>query len=194
MTNIYFVRHAEPDYSNHNDIERPLTPKGLKDRELVTTYLKDKDIDLVISSPYKRAMETVDDFANSKKLSIEVIDDFRERKVGNDWIEDFYSFSKMQWEDFNYKLSYGECLMEVQERNINALMGVLEEHKDKNIVIGSHGTALSTIINYFDETYGFEDFMKMLDLMPWIVKFTFQDKECISIEKIDVFKLLIEYQ
>ncbi|MDF2952415.1 MAG: hypothetical protein K0S18_1998, partial [Anaerocolumna sp.] len=27
------------------------------------------------------------------------------------------------------------------------------------------------------------------DLMPWIVKFTFQDKECISIEKIDVFKL-----
>lgn len=194
MTNIYFVRHAEPDYSNHNDIERPLTPKGLKDRELVTTYLKDKDIDLVISSPYKRAMETVDDFANSKKLSIEVINNFRERKVGNDWIEDFYSFSKMQWEDFNYKLSYGECLMEVQERNINALMGVLEEHKDKNIVIGSHGTALSTIINYFDETYGFEDFMKMLDLMPWIVKFSFQEKDCICIEKIDVFKLLIEYQ
>jgi 2,3-bisphosphoglycerate-dependent phosphoglycerate mutase len=189
MTIIYFVRHAEPDYSNHNDLERPLTPKGLKDRKLVTTYLYDKDIVIVLSSPFKRAIETVEDFSNTKKLSIEVIDDFRERKVGNDWIEDFYTFSKMQWEDFKYRLSNGECLMEVQERNINGLMGVLEEHKGKNIVIGSHGTALSTIINYFDPTYGFEDFMNMLDLMPWIVKFTFQDKECISIEKIDVFKL-----
>jgi 2,3-bisphosphoglycerate-dependent phosphoglycerate mutase len=92
----------------------------------------------------------------------------------------------MQWADFYYKLSDGECLKEVQERNINALMGVLEEHKDKNIVIGSHGTALSTIINYLDRTYGFYDFIKMRDLMPWIVKFTFYEKECLSIEKINV--------
>jgi len=38
--------------------------------------------------------------------------------VGNVWIEDFNSFAKKQWEDFDYKLSDGESLREVQNRNI----------------------------------------------------------------------------
>ena len=39
MTTIYFVRHAEPNYENHNDMLRELSSKGLMDRELVTNYL-----------------------------------------------------------------------------------------------------------------------------------------------------------
>jgi len=31
-------------------------------------------------------------------------------------------------------------------------------YEGKNIVIGTHGTALSTIINYYDSTYGYDDF------------------------------------
>jgi 2,3-bisphosphoglycerate-dependent phosphoglycerate mutase len=52
MTTIYFVRHAEPDYSNHDDENCPLTEKGFKDRELVTEFLEDKDIQILLSSPY----------------------------------------------------------------------------------------------------------------------------------------------
>ncbi len=25
MTTVYFIRHAEPDYTNHSDAERPLS-------------------------------------------------------------------------------------------------------------------------------------------------------------------------
>ena len=76
MTTIYFVRHAEPDYSNHDDFFRPLTDKGLKDRIKVTNYLLDKKIDIVLSSPYVRAVDTVADFAKNAGLNIETIDDF----------------------------------------------------------------------------------------------------------------------
>lgn len=31
MTTVYFVRHAEPDLSNHNDLSRQLSKKGLAD-------------------------------------------------------------------------------------------------------------------------------------------------------------------
>lgn len=31
MTSIYFVRHAEPDYSNHDDLTRELSTKDLQD-------------------------------------------------------------------------------------------------------------------------------------------------------------------
>lgn len=118
MTNVYFVRHAEPNYKNHDDELRELTSKGLKDRNLVTEFLLDKEIDIMFSSPYKRSKDTIQEFADMKNLEIFLIEDFRERKIDSVWIEDYNSFSKKQWEDFSYKLSDGECLEEVQSRNI----------------------------------------------------------------------------
>ncbi len=52
MTTVYFVRHVEPSYDNHDDT-RELSPKGLQDRKLVAAFLNDKQIDRVFSSPYR---------------------------------------------------------------------------------------------------------------------------------------------
>lgn len=126
MTTVYFVRHAEPNFNNHNDMARELTEKGLEDRKLVTEFLWDKNIDFVLSSPYKRSVDTVKDFSDKKNLDIHIVDDFRERKIDSVWIEDYEAFCKAQWEDFNYKLSDGETLGEVQKRNMEALNHVLK--------------------------------------------------------------------
>ncbi len=187
MTHIYFIRHAEPNYNNHNDKLRELSLKGMTDRKLVTKYLSDKSVDVVLSSPFKRAVDTVADFADTYGYDIKIIEAFRERKIDNGWIEDFHSFSKKQWENFDYKLSNGETLREVQNRNIHALMKVLEQYEDKIIVIGSHGTSLSTIINYFQKDFGFKEFESIKALMPWIVCFTFEKYHCIKIQQYNVF-------
>jgi len=187
MTNVYFVRHAQPNYRNHDDLTRELTEKGMADRKLVTEFLSDKDIHAVFSSPFRRSVDTVKEFADSRGLAITLIDDFRERRIDSGWIEDFESFARHQWEDFSYKLSDGECLGEVQERNIRALYRVVEENRDKNIVIGSHGTALSTVINYFEPSFGYEEFEAIRGLMPWIVCFSFEGGKCVAIQKIDLF-------
>ena len=186
ITNIYFVRHAEPNYLVHDDSIRPLTDKGKKDALKVSDYLSNKNIEVCLSSPYKRSIDTIKPFLNTNNLDIEIIDDFRERKVDNCWIDDFEEFSRKQWDDFNYKLSDGECLYEVQQRNIKALENVLNRFCGKNIVIGTHGTSLSTIINYYDPSYGYKDFNEIRLLMPWIVKFTFEENKCIEIEKINI--------
>ena len=187
ITNVYFVRHAEPNYENHNDQLRELTPKGMADRTLVTQFLADKHITVALSSPYKRSVDTIKDFTDKNSLTIELIDDFRERKIDSVWIEDFNAFAKHQWTDFTYKLSDGECLQEVQDRNITALNRALLKYSGQNIVIGSHGTALSTIINYYDKSFGYSDFEKVKKLMPWIVHFCFDGDTCIKIEKYDLF-------
>lgn len=110
MTIVYFVRHAEPNYNNHDDMSRELSDKGLIDRKLVTEFLEDKGIDIVMSSPYKRAVDTVKEFAEKADIDIVIVEDFRERKIDSCWIEDFNSFCKRQWENFDYKLTDGECL------------------------------------------------------------------------------------
>ena len=192
MTTVYFIRHAQADNAVRDGRVRPLTEKGLNDRALVTAFLKDKGIDVVLSSPFKRAVDTVADFAEKNNLEIQLIEDFRERKSDSDMTSMnrtvFTAFMERQWADFTYTFSDGECLADGQARNIAALYEALAKHKGENIVIGTHGTALSLIINYYDSSYGFADFMAMVDLLPWVVKMTFDDHTCLGIEKIDLFK------
>lgn len=183
MTKVYFVRHAKPDFSIKDDLLRPLTEEALNGCKKVTEFLSDKDIRCAFSSPYKRAIDTLKDFSESSNIEINVIDDFRERKIDNSWIEDFDKFAKEQWADFDYKLPEWESLNQVQERNIKALMQILEENADQNIVIGSHGTALSTIINYFNKKFGYAEFERVKYLMPFIVCFTFNGRDIINIEE-----------
>ena len=123
MTQLYFVRHAQPQYSNHDDAERELSPKGMEDRKLVTNFLMDKGIDAVLSSPYTRAVETVRHFADTVRMPIIHMQEFRERTIAEKWIDDFDTFCRSQWADFDYRLDGGECLREVQQRNIAAPEG-----------------------------------------------------------------------
>jgi len=124
-TNIYFVRHAQSDFSVKDDVTRPLSEKGLSDVMKVSKILKDKNITAIYSSPYKRTIDTIKDFAETNGFKIIIDEGFRERKVG-EWVEDFKAYSKKQWENFDYKLANGESLRKIQKRNINSLINVLQ--------------------------------------------------------------------
>lgn len=184
-TNIYFVRHAEPDFSIKDDLARPLTQKGMQDTVKVTRALKDRDIFAIYSSPCRRAVETVSDLSQKIGIEIKICDNLCERVVG-EWVEDFKAYSKRQWEDFDYKLSGGESLRETQKRNISSLFKLLDGNEEKNIVIGTHGTALSTIINYFDPGFGYDNFWSIVDKMPYILCFRFNQMELDSIDEINI--------
>ena len=181
MNRIYFVRHAKPDFSVKEDLIRPLTEDGINDSKKVKDFLKDKNISKIYSSPYKRAIDTVKELSDFLHLDIEVVEDFRERKISSEWIEDFNDFSEKQWNDFNYKLNDGESLKEVQDRNIRELHKILNENDEENIVIGTHGTALSTIINYYDSNFNHSSFNKIKDIMPLIIVCEFDGIKLINI-------------
>lgn len=180
MTRIYFVRHAEPDRSVHDDRLRPLTEEGLRDSLEVTRLLNNKNIDFLISSPYKRSMDTIGDLAKTLGKEIFTDDDLRERNAGSWHGDNFLEYIKNQWADFNYHIKDGESLNEVQERNIRALKKVLSSHKGKNIVIATHGTALSTILNFYYPQYDFECFMKIIDFMPFVIRLDFEGEDIIG--------------
>lgn len=186
MTHIYFVRHAQPLYRHHDDAGRELSPKGMTDRKLVTAFLMDKEIDVILSSPYRRAVDTVRHFADTVRMPIIHVPDFREREISGEWIDDFDSFCRQQWADFTYHLPDGECLQKVQARNIAALDRVLTDYEGKRVVIGGHGTAISTVLHYFDPSFGYHGFESIRHLMPWIVRMDFEGGTFIGMEK---FKL-----
>ncbi len=187
MTHVFFVRHAECDHTVSDDRARPLTGKGRRDCALVTGYLADKNISFIASSPYRRALDTVGDFAQSAALPIACVEEFRERRVADVWVEDFKAYTRRQWADFDHRIPGGESLREVQTRNISALNRILDSHPGENITIASHGTALATILNYYDKSFGFDGFWRIIDLTPWIVHMEFEGNVCVRIIPVDLF-------
>lgn len=186
-TTIYFVRHCQPNYDNHDDLSRELTENGLRDRQLVLEFFSNREVNTIYSSPYKRAYDTVLPLGEKLALPIKKVDDFRERKIDSVWIDNFTEFTKRQWADFSYKLSDGESLKEVQDRNISALNTLLSNETCQSLVIGSHGTAISTIINHFNKNFTYDDFEMIKSLMPFICEMTFEKLICQSIKIHNIF-------
>lgn len=82
MTVIYFVRHAHSHYTA-DEYNRPLSGKGFEERDRVTRLFENKNIHTIYSSPYKRAIQTVEGIAQEHKLQIKTIDSFKERILSN---------------------------------------------------------------------------------------------------------------
>lgn len=178
MTRVYFVRHAQPDHGWENTRTKPLTEEGKKDSGAVTEFFRDMEIDAFYCSPYKRSLDTIS--AAAALFGIDIITDerLRERESGSDG--NAPGMFEKRWSDHDFHEENGESLNMVQERNIAAFTEILRTNKDKSIVIGTHGTALSTILNYYDPSFALEDFLRIIDWMPYIIELDFEDERLIS--------------
>ena len=187
MTSVYFVRHAQTDYSNPVDSERKLTEEGMQDRYKARDYLIAQNLKReklhIYSSYFQRAVDTVQPFADYMELPIHQVEEFREWSVIAPE-EDYYAACRRAWNDFTYRLEGCETLEEVQQRNIGKLLELVMLYQDETIIIGSHGTALSTIIHYFDQKFGYEDLIRIMDIKPWIVRFDFNGKNFCGYEEV----------
>ncbi|MBD5096223.1 MAG: histidine phosphatase family protein [Lachnospiraceae bacterium] len=183
MTKIYFVRHAQPDHKWEDDRTRPLTDEGKQDSEFVLEFLRDKEIDVFYSSPYKRSYDTI--AATAAFYGKEIITDerLRERKCGVEGNMFGNGLLKKRWENNDFHEEDGESINMVRKRNVEALGDILAENADKRIVIGTHGTALSSILSFYNAEFGLKDFLRIVDWMPYVVALTFDGDKLLSIEE-----------
>lgn len=172
MTKVYFVRHAQPDHTHSDDRTRPLTEEGKNDSKIVLGFLKDKNIDVFYCSPYKRSIDTIAETAVYFGKEINTDERLREREKGVNGNN--HGMFQKRWADHDYHEEGGESITMVQKRNIEALQDILSCNAEKNIVIGTHGTALSTILNYYDEGFNCESFLRIIDWMPYLIELDFE--------------------
>lgn len=162
---IYLMRHSEPlkniNSIFNNDVlqiwneKGPLSVNGEEKAKRLAELNELKNIDLVISSNYVRAICTAKYIADSNNIQLNIIEEFGERKFGiNSWDELPDSFEQKQIEDIDFKMVNGESRREVANRMNNALNYVLENYSQNRIAIVSHATAitflfmkLATIVN-----------------------------------------------
>lgn len=182
MTKIYFVRHAQPEHSHADDRTRPLTDEGRQDAKTVLEVLKDKAIDIFFCSPYKRSIDTIKETAEYFSMEIHTDERLREREKGENG--NTHGMFQKRWADHSYCEESGESIQMVQHRNMEAIKEILDAYKDKNIVIGTHGTALSTIMNYYYPEFGCADFLRIIDWMPYIVEMNFEGQKLVNVSEL----------
>lgn len=173
LTSLYFVRHAHSFYTP-DELGRPLSDRGFADATIVNEILKAEKIDIVLSSPYKRAIQTIEGVAAQLGKEVIIIEEFKERLLTTSPVTDFDLAVAKVWEDFSFFWDGGESNKDAQKRGVDATYTVLDKYADKNIVIGTHGNIMALIMNHFDFQYDFT-FWKNLD-MPNVYKLTFDGR------------------
>ncbi|WP_214484404.1 histidine phosphatase family protein [Bacillus sp. SM2101] len=180
-TNLFFVRHAHATYTP-DELGRPLSKQGLYDATQVTSILKDEKIDIVISSPFKRAIQTVDGIAQHRDMEIVLKDDFRERLLSDGPVENFLQAITAVWENEQLSFKGGESNIIAQARGVKVTKEILSKYEGKNIVVGTHGNIMVLIMNYFDPQFDFA-FWKQLT-MPDIYKLSFDGHELVDVYRL----------
>lgn len=178
MTRVFFVRHAQSDHTRKGDRIRPLTEEGKKDTAIVLDFFSDKKIDVFYCSPYKRSIDTIADTAAFFGKEMITDERLRERENGSDGNNP--GMVQKRWADHDYHEEGGESIAMVQKRNMEALNSILSAHQNKEIVVGTHGTALSTILNFYDNDFGCGDFLRIIDWMPYIIELDFEGDKLIG--------------
>lgn len=181
LTNLYFIRHAHSTYTP-DELERPLSEKGSKDAERILALIQTDNIDVMVSSPYKRAVQTVEGVARHYHLEIEIFEDLKERTLTAKPAEDFTKAITKVWEEPNFAWEGGESNIEAQARGVGVIRQLLKKYEGKNVVVGTHGNIMVLIMNHFDKQYDFS-FWRGLD-MPDIYKLTFDGEVLLKVNRL----------
>lgn len=183
---IYMIRHAESPYVNGFEKTRGLSKAGKDAADKIASIFKEIDIDSIYSSDYVRAIKTVEPIANQKNIKIIELAQLRERLLKPEEVvlpyDDFIDAIRKSYNDHSFSLEGGESVDEVQNRAIPVIRSILENHKGKNIVIGTHGNVMTMIMKYYDEKYDFE-FWKQTST-PDVYVMRFMSQEFVNIDRI----------
>ncbi|KMN45873.1 histidine phosphatase family protein [Bacillus cereus] len=185
-TYIYMVRHGESPKLEGDERTRGLTEKGILDTHRVTEILKTEGIDTFISSPYKRAMLTIEKSADFYEKEILIYENLKEcRFSSEDKIisdKEVYPLVKKMFSKPEFSLTEGESYVDCQRRVVRVLKEILMDFQGNKIVIGTHGLVMTQMMNYFDNQYGFEFLMNTSK--PDMYKLEFKEEQLINVERL----------
>ena len=160
MNKLYLVRHGEnpanltKEFSSRK-IDYPLTAKGRLQAEQTGIYFRGKTIHEVYASSLKRAVETACIIARHLGLETTVMDNFRELDVGDleghPDLEEAWRihYSVIQtWLDGSPETHFpgGENYYIAAARMREGVERILEDKKDRNIIIVGHGGIFATSV------------------------------------------------
>jgi 2,3-bisphosphoglycerate-dependent phosphoglycerate mutase len=166
MKKIVFIRHGKAAMAGQ-DHERELDEDGL----VQSVSLKKKLIELglnntkVYSSPFKRALQTIEPFLMEKNGDKAIItSNLEEIHMPKDEKLSKHQIIEKMWDDENFKVGNGISHSEHFIKIKPFLDEVFDKFKSENedIIMITHGVLIGIILKFFfNVKFGFNDWKKM---------------------------------
>lgn len=154
--NVYFVRHGVTVDNEEHRFSRqdtPLSAKGIKQAEAIEGQCKPIPVDLVITSPLKRAVQTAEIINRVAKAPVVENQAFAELRrptdiIGREYHDAHDTVLEMQTHatDGAWHHSDEENFHEFRERMVAALDSVTNR-PEENIMIVTHSNAMKMLIS-----------------------------------------------
>lgn len=151
---IYVVRHGETDWNKLHKVmgrvDIPLNETGKSQAKITSEKLKEYKIDLIISSPLKRACETAKIINETKNLEIIYDDRLLERDFGEfEGLDYNERYEALLWDYYeNKEYEKTERMDNFFKRIYDLCNEIKEKYKDKNILLVTHG-GVSAVLNCY---------------------------------------------
>lgn len=161
---IYITRHGQTLWNVEKRMQgwndSPLTKLGIKQAQCLQQRLDDIQIDVIYSSPIKRAYNTAKIVRGTKSIPIITDNRLKELNMGK-WegmlqkdIEDKYKEQLYNFwnEPSKYVPIGGETFQQVKDRGQDFINYLIKKYNDKNILIVTHTMAIKGIMNYIEKS------------------------------------------
>ncbi|MCK4554659.1 histidine phosphatase family protein [Candidatus Parcubacteria bacterium] len=169
MAIIYIVRHGKTDFNEQGRYlgrtNISLNAVGRQQAERLAEKIKKLKVDLIISSPLKRAVETAE-IIKPDAHKIIINPHFIERSFGvyegltkNEAKKEFPDLYKQNiTRIFNNTPPNGETIQDVQNRVFDGLDKIKKNYQNKNILVVTHAFVAKVINKYFNPDISEQDF------------------------------------
>ena len=152
---LYVVRHGETLENANNclvgRLNSSLTEEGINQAKKVSEYFKDKNIDLIVSSPLDRCKQTSEIISN-ENIPIIYSDSLLGRDHGEFTGKPKESINFDEYWNYNKNIKYekAESVKDLYNRVAKLVEDIKEKYKDKNIIIVTHSGIMRVLYYYFN--------------------------------------------
>ncbi|WP_080875849.1 histidine phosphatase family protein [Oceanobacillus timonensis] len=154
---IYIIRHCK---ATGQAPDAPLTKKGKEQAKELAAFLSDKNVHRIISSPFLRAVQTIEPFAAEANLKLETDNRLQERVLSSVSMPDWLEKLEATYKDFNLKYEGGESSSEATERIIDAVNDLCASDAENSIIVG-HGGIISLLLHHYNQNAGIDSWRKL---------------------------------
>ena len=151
---LYVVRHGETLENANNclvgRINSSLTAEGIQQAKKVSAYFKDKNIDLIVSSPLDRCRQTSEIISNNK-IPIIYSDSLLGRDHGEFTGRPKESINFDEYWNYNKNIKYkrAESVQDLYNRVAKLVEEIKEKYAGKNVIIVTHSGIMRVLYYYF---------------------------------------------
>ncbi|MTI48150.1 histidine phosphatase family protein [Sporosalibacterium faouarense] len=158
MKKLYIVRHGETEWNKKGKtqgmLDSSLTDLGIIQANRLANRLSEEKINHIYTSDLSRAHDTANIISKKLGLKLNVAKELREMNFGC-WQgltkkerKANYPKEHIVWHSEPHKASIegAETLLQVKERTLDLINRLKIEHRDENVLLVSHGSAIKTLI------------------------------------------------